>query len=47
MSPRHRRIALGSALLAGAIDQAAPRIPYWLATLFPMSVAGAYLWRTR
>jgi uncharacterized membrane protein len=30
-----------------AIDQIAPRIPYWPATLFPMSVAAAYLWRTR
>lgn len=36
----------GEAIL-GAIDQSAPRVPYWLATLFPMCVAGAYLWRSR
>ena len=33
--------------ILGAIDQTAPRVPYWLAALFPMCVAGAYLWRSR
>ena len=33
--------------ILGAIDQSAPRVPYWLATLFPIGVAGAYLWRSR
>jgi hypothetical protein len=38
--------AFGEAIL-GAIDQSSPRVPYWLAALFPLCVAGAYLWRSR
>jgi hypothetical protein len=51
MSPQHRRIALGIALLCeailGAIDQSMPRVRYWLGALFPMCIAGTYLWRSR
>lgn len=38
--------ALGDAIV-GAIGESVPRTPYWLATLFPLCVAGVYLWRTR
>ena len=38
--------ALGDAVV-GALDQSVPRIPYWLAALAPLCVAGAYLWRSR
>ena len=37
---------LGDAIL-GALDQSVPRVPYWLATLVPLCVAGVYLWRSR
>jgi hypothetical protein len=37
---------LGEALL-GAIDQSAPRVPYWLAALLPLCAGGVYLWRSR
>jgi len=37
---------LGEAIL-GAIDQSAPRAPYWLAALLPLCVGGIYLWRSR
>ena len=37
---------LGDAIV-GALGESVPRIPYWLAALCPLCVAGAYLWRTR
>ena len=37
---------LGDAIV-GALGQSVPRVPYWLAALFPLCVAGAYLWRSR
>ena len=37
---------LGDALV-GALGESVPRIPYWLAALFPLCVAGTYLWRSR
>lgn len=33
--------------IVGALGESVPRIPYWLAALFPLCVAGAYLWRSR
>ena len=38
--------ALGDAIV-GALGESVPRVPYWLAALFPLCVAGAWLWRTR
>lgn len=33
--------------IVGALGESVPRVPYWLAALFPLCVAGTYLWRTR
>lgn len=37
---------LGEALI-GALGHSVPRVPYWLAALFPLCIAGVYLWRSR
>jgi hypothetical protein len=37
---------LGDAIV-GALGESVPRVPYWLAALFPLCVAGTWLWRTR
>ena len=43
---RRQGAALGDALI-GALGESVPRIPYWLAALLPLCVAGSYLWRSR
>ena len=43
---RRQGAPLGEALV-GALGDSVSRIPFWLAALFPLCVAGAYLWRTR
>lgn len=37
---------LGDALV-GALGQSVSRLPYWLAALIPLCLAGACLWRSR
>ena len=43
---RRQGAQLGDAIV-GALGESVPRVPYWLAALFPLCVAGAYLWRSR
>lgn len=38
--------SLGEAIV-GALGQSVPRVPYWLAALFPLCLGGVYLWRSR
>lgn len=43
---RRQGAPLGDAIV-GALGESVPRVPYWLAALAPLCVAGAWLWRSR
>ena len=44
---QRRQGAMLDEAIFGALGESMPRVPYWLAALFPLCAAGAYLWRSR